>query len=51
MVEARIRRLQMDQKGTYHLSIPIRFIKAMELAKGTKLKVDMISKNKLEISK
>jgi hypothetical protein len=51
MDKPKTRKLRMDKKGTYYLSIPIRFVKAMELAKGTKLKVDMISKNKLEMSR
>jgi len=47
----RIRRLQVDTQGTYHLTIPIQFVKSMELAKGQRLKIEQISKNKIEVSK
>jgi antitoxin component of MazEF toxin-antitoxin module len=45
------RKVRADKKGTFYLSIPKQFVKTMELSKGQKLKVDLVSKNKLEISK
>lgn len=47
----RIRRLQVDKKGTYYLSIPIQYVKAMELSPKMKMSIEQVSKNELKVRK
>jgi len=50
-MRASLRKVRADKKGTFYLSIPRQFVKAMEIRPGQRLKIDIISKNKIEVSK
>jgi len=47
----KVRKLQIDKKGTYHLSIPIQFVRAMGLNSKMKMSIEQISRNELKIRK
>ena len=51
MSDISVRNIQLDKKGTYHISIPIRFVREMDLAPKMQLSVKKVSGNILELRK
>ena len=50
-MRASFRKVRADKHGTMYISIPRQFAKALGLQPGQKLKIDIVSKNRLQMDK